>query len=279
MVGTVLLPDLGQPEHPRHQRRHHPEAQAHGPAVAEHMAQGHAGSGRHGGPQAQGHGIDPGHGPGVAREIALDDARQQHADHADAGARQDAPGEHPDLTERTAQDDAQGQGQQDPQHYPLGAETPGQYRSQGREQPQAKYRQGGQQAGLGRRQAQVPRHLAEQRRHARQRRTQVQRHQDQPQQQQPGATQHRGSLLHLFVVDLGVDQQFRRWGMGECLVVGHGRSRLQDSLISWREMPLARSGSPCSMASSRCRCRSKTSWRRGVMFRLWRNWAPTTLEK
>ncbi len=137
--------------------------------------------------QAQGHGVDPGHHPGLAREVAFDDARQEHADDADAGAGQDAAGEQAEHREQAAQDDAAGQAEEDQQHAALGADTPGQARRERREQPQAEYRRGGQQAGGSGREAGIVAHLVEQGGEAGQRRAQVQRHQHQAQQEQPGA--------------------------------------------------------------------------------------------
>jgi hypothetical protein len=135
VVRAVFLPDLRQPEQRRHQRRNHPEAQAQCPAVIEMLAQRHGGTRRHRRAQAQGHGVDAGHGPGVFGEVALDDARQQHADDADACATEHAAGEQADLTEVAAQNDPAGQGQQDPQHHPLGAETPRQIGASGANRP------------------------------------------------------------------------------------------------------------------------------------------------
>jgi len=143
-MGSVLLPNLGQPDQGRHQGRQDPEAQADLPTVAKGVAQWHRGTGRHGGAQAQRHGVDTGHGAGLAGEIALDDTRQQHADDANAGTCNQATEEQPHLTERTAQDDPRGQGQQDAEHHALGAETPGQHRRGRCKQAQAQHRQGGQ---------------------------------------------------------------------------------------------------------------------------------------
>ena len=104
-----------------------------------------------------------------------------------AGAGQDAAGEQAEHREQAAQDDAAGQAEEDQQHAALGADTPGQARRERREQPQAEYRRGGQQAGGSGREAGIVAHLVEQGGEAGQRRAQVQRHQHQAQQEQPGA--------------------------------------------------------------------------------------------
>ncbi|MNI77983.1 hypothetical protein D3C73_1343220 [compost metagenome] len=145
---AVFVPDLGQPEQRRDQRRNHPETEAHGPAFIEMFAQRHRRARRHGRTEAQGHGVDTGHGPGLFGEVTLDDARQQYTDHTDAGAGQYAAGEQADLAKGTAQDDPARQGQENAQHHPLRAESTRQHRRQRREQAKTKHRQGGQQPGL-----------------------------------------------------------------------------------------------------------------------------------
>ena len=185
-MGVLALAGLRQPEGGGEDRRQRPERQRQFP-VAEELLQRRGSAGGERCAQAQGHGVDPGHHPGLAREVAFDDARQEHADDADAGAGQDAAGEQAEHREQAAQDDAAGQAEEDQQHAAFGADTPGQARRERREQPQAEYRRGGQQAGGGGREAGIVAYLVEQGGEAGQRRAQVQRHQHQAQQEQPGA--------------------------------------------------------------------------------------------
>ena len=160
-MGVLALAGLRQPEGGGEDRRQRPERQRQFP-VAEELLQRRGSAGGERCAQAQGHGVDPGHHPGLAREVAFDDARQEHADDADAGAGQDAAGEQAEHREQAAQDDAAGQAEEDQQHAAFGADTPGQARRERREQPQAEYRRGGQQAGGGGREAGIVAYLVEQ---------------------------------------------------------------------------------------------------------------------
>ena len=141
---------------------------------------------RHGGAQAQRHGVHTGQRASVLREVALDDTRQQHADNANARPSHQAAEEHANGAECASHPDTERQRDKNAEDHPLTAKTPRQQGCQRGEQPQAQHRQGSQQAGLRGTQTQPFRHQPQHRRHARQRRAQVQGHQHQAQQQQPG---------------------------------------------------------------------------------------------